>query len=165
MNDYLLFLDTFHLVAKKIRVEGLNAILKHLDDPARSPILAGTAARPIEAAFMIDALRMLVAGLSIDELAFYMDGHRHRLISQDKADVHLVNMVFRTVWALAHGGWDPATCTEFGRATIPTAHSLSCNEWVRRCNSREFERTQTNNVNWDQMIEEINRNKAQEAAP
>lgn len=75
------------------------------------------------------------------------------------------DQVFHTVWALAHGGWDPATCTEFGRATTATAHSPSRNEWGRRCNSREFERTQTNNVNWDQMIEEINRNKAQEAAP
>lgn len=161
MNDYLLFLETFYRAAKKIRIDGLNSLVKHLDEPARSPIFSAVAAKPTEAAFMLDALHMLVAGLSLDELAFYMDGHRHRLISHDKADVHLVNMVFRTVWAIAHSSWDPVMCTEFGRATVPASRSLSRQDWAKYCYDLEVERTQTN-VDWDKMIEEINRNKAAE---
>lgn len=155
MNRYLLLLETLYAVAKKARVEGVKSLLKHLDDPARSLVFsAAMAQEPLVTAFMCDSLHALATGISLDELTFYMEGHRHRLISSDKADAHLVNLVFRSVWALAHQGWDPLTCTEFGRATIPAAQSMSRKEWIAYCNSLEIERTQTN-INWDALLKEI----------
>jgi flagellar motor component MotA len=155
VNRYLLFLETLYAVAKKTRVEGLKSIVKHTDDPSRSLFFsAAMAEEPTVTSFMCDALQMVAGGVSLDEVTFYMEGHRHRLISSDKADTHLVNLVFRTVWAIAHGNWDAITCTEFGRATIPAAHSMSRKEWIAYCNSLEIERTQTN-INWDALLKEI----------
>lgn len=155
MNRYLLLLETLYAVAKKTRIDGLKSLVKHLDDPMRSLFFsAAMAQEPVAAGFMCDALQMIAAGMSLDELTFYMEGHRLRLISADKADTHLVNLVFRTVWAIAHPGWDPVTCTEFGRAAIPAAQSMSRKEWIAYCNSLEVERTQTN-INWDALLKEI----------
>lgn len=154
MNDYQLFLDTLYRIAKKLRVDGVNSIVKHLNAAERSALLAGIAGKGPAAAFLCDSLNMLVAGLSLEELTFYMDGYRHRLITHDKADIHLVNLVFRTVWALAHSNWSPEMCTEFGRATIPGVHSWTRKEWLAHCEDLEVERTRTN-VNWDRMLEEI----------
>lgn len=156
MNDYLLYLETLYLATKKIRLRGPKSIVRHLEEPSNSPIFGPLAGKGPEADFMIDALMMVAAGLSIDEVTFYMDGYRHRLITQDKADVHLVQLVFRTVWAIAHSDWDPVTCTEFGRSTVPLAKSMKRKDWADHCNDLELERTQAN-VNWDQMVSEINR--------
>ncbi len=154
-NKYLLLLETLYAVAKKIRIDGVKAIVKHVDDPLRSLFFsAAMAQEPAATGFMCDSLHMLATGVTLDELTFYMEGHRHRLISSDKADTHLVNMVFRTVWAIAHNGWDPIACTEFGRAAIPAAQAMGRKEWVGYCNSLEIERTQTN-INWDALLKEI----------
>jgi hypothetical protein len=155
VNKYLLLLETLYAVAKKTRIDGLKSLIKHLDDPQRSLFFsAAMAQEPAATSFMCDALQQVAAGLSLEELTFYMEGHRLRLISSDKADTHLVNLVFRTVWAIAHPGWDPVACTEFGRATIPAAQSISRKEWIAYCNSLEVERTQTN-INWDALLKEI----------
>jgi hypothetical protein len=155
VNRYLLLLETLYAVAKKTRVEGLKSIVKHVDDPARSLFFsAAMAEEPAVTGFLCDALQMVAAGMSLDDVTFYMEGHRHRLISSDKADTHLVNLAFRTVWAIAHSNWDAITCTEFGRATIPAAHSMSRKAWIAYCNSLEIERTQTN-INWDALLKEI----------
>lgn len=155
MNRYLLLLETLYAVAKKTRIEGMKSLVKHLDDPARSLIFsAAMAQEPAVTAFVCDALQMVAAGLAIDDLTFYMEGHRHRLISSDKADTHLVNLAFRTVWAIAHPGWDPAMCTEFGRATIPATQAMSRKDWAAYCKNLELERTQTN-LNWDALLKEI----------
>ncbi|HEX8961629.1 MAG TPA: hypothetical protein VF801_01390 [Rhodocyclaceae bacterium] len=155
MNRYLLLLETLYAVAKKTRVDGLKSLVKHLDDPARSLFFsAAMAQEPAATAFMCDSLQMVAAGMSLDEVTFYMDGYRLRLISADKADSHLVNLVFRTVWAIAHSGWDPIACTEFGRAAVPAAQSMGRKEWIAYCNSLEIERTQTN-INWDALLKEI----------
>jgi hypothetical protein len=155
VNRYLLLLETLYAVAKKTRIEGLKSLSKHLDDPIRSLIFsAAMAEEPVVTSFMCDALAMMSAGLVLDDLTFYMEGHRHRLISSDKADTHLVNVVFRTVWAIGHASWDAATCTEFGRAAIPRAQSMTRKEWVSYCTSIELERTHTN-LNWDALLKEI----------
>lgn len=154
-NKYLLILETLYAVAKKTRVDGLKTLVKHLDDPKRSLIFSSAVMQePAVTAFMCDALHMVAAGMSLDDLTFYMEGHRHRLISSDKADTHLVNLVFRTVWAIAHNSWDPITCTEFGRAAIPAAQSMGRKEWIAYCNSLEIERTQTS-INWNELMKEI----------
>ena len=160
MNDYLLFLETLYRAAKKMRIDGPRSIVKHLNSPAKSRILLPVAEKLPVAPFMFDSLQMLAAGLSLEELTFYMDGYRHRLIAHEKADVHLVNLVFRTVWAIAHVGWEPIMCTEFGRATIPAAMSLPRSEWLDHCNSFEVDRTQTVS-NWDLMLEEMSKGDLQ----
>lgn len=154
MDHYLSFLEVLYLVTKRMRLRGASSIVKHLDAPQNSPILAPIADKLPEAAFMIDSLRMVAAGLSVEELTFYMDGYRHRLITHDKADLHLISLIFRTVWAIAHSSWDPVMCTEFGRATIPAAKSLSRKDWEMRCSGLELEQTKLN-VNWGQMLNEI----------
>jgi flagellar motor component MotA len=156
MSVYLKFLEALYGITKKMRTEGMLSIAKHLNSPERSPFFSGIVERQPEATFLLDSLHMLIAEVKLDELTFYMDGYRNRLISHDKADVHLVNLVFRTVWAIAHGGWDPVMCTEYGRATIPKEQSMTRKGWVDYCNELEVERTQTN-VAWGDMLDEINK--------
>ncbi|RTL51193.1 MAG: hypothetical protein EKK46_12590 [Rhodocyclaceae bacterium] len=158
MDTYIVFLETLYRVTKKLRTSGAQSFVKHLENPEKSRILVPITSHAPVSTFVIDALHMIQAGMSLEDLTFYMDGYRSRLVSYDKADIHLVNLVFRTLWAIAHNNWDPILCTEFGRATIPSQVGMTRKKWIAHCNNLEVDKTLTN-INWDQMLEEIESKK------
>lgn len=137
-----------------MRTTGSLSIVKHLNAPERSPFFSKIAGQQPEMDFLADALHMVVSDVKLDELVFYMEGYRSRLVTHEKADIHLTNLIFRTIWAIAHSSWDPLRCTEYGRAVIPKVSSVTRAEWIDRCNKLEIDRTQSS-AEWGTMLDEI----------